>query len=111
MSLWVEVESVEKKCPVMINLDEAVEIAPLREGGCALFFPNPNVPDGKSPILVKDNYTLFKQFAMQTVSADSIADRISSIKKFHGVSEESNDSDESSQEAPRGRGRPKKESE
>ena len=23
MSLWVEVESVEKKCPVMINLDEA----------------------------------------------------------------------------------------
>ena len=114
MGLWVEVESVEKGCPVMVNLDEVIEIAPLREGGCALFYQNSNVPDGKSPYKVKDNYSLFKQFALKTVSADAIADRIASINKAHGISEDSpveDDNSETSQEAPRGRGRPKKESE
>ena len=33
MSLFVEVDSVDKGCQVIINLDEVVEIAPLVEGG------------------------------------------------------------------------------
>ena len=28
MSLFVEVQSVDKDCPVIINLDEVIEIAP-----------------------------------------------------------------------------------
>ena len=38
MGLFVEVDSVEKRCKVVINLDTVQEIAPLFEGGCALFF-------------------------------------------------------------------------
>ena len=111
MSLFVEVTSLEKNCPVIINLEHVIEIAPIVSGGCALFMTDGAGMNSKNAMRVTDSYELFKQFAMQTVSADSIADRISSIKKFHGTSEESNDSDESSQDAPRGRGRPKKESE
>lgn len=73
MALFVEVDSVEKGCKVIINLDEVVEIAPLVGGGCALFFTDSAAVNGKSAYKVKDNYDQFKQFAMQTVSADDIA--------------------------------------
>ena len=33
MSLFVEVNSVDKGCPVIINLDHIIEIAPLATGG------------------------------------------------------------------------------
>jgi len=85
MSLFVEVESVEKNCPVIINLDQVVEIAPLVSGGCALFFTDGAGMNSKSAMKVKNDYSQFKQFAMQTVSADDIAKRITAINKAAGV--------------------------
>jgi hypothetical protein len=80
MSMFVEVNSVEKCCSVIINLDHIVEIAPLVEGGCALFVVDPNVPGGRSQFKVSDSYDQFKQFALQTVSADDIAKKIAKLK-------------------------------
>ena len=74
MSLFVEVESVDKNCKVIINLDTVVEIAPLSAGGCALFL------SGGGVFKVKDSYNQFKQFAMETVSADDIAKKVKSLK-------------------------------
>jgi hypothetical protein len=74
MSLFVEVESVEKGCKVILNLDTVSEIAPMAMGGCHLF-----LNDGRI-YKVKDSYELFKQFAMQQVSAEDIANRIEAIK-------------------------------
>lgn len=76
MSLFVEVNSVDKKCPVILNLDDVTEIAPLVEGGCVLFLSS------GSTYKVTDSYALFKQFAMQTVTSDDIA------KKFPKKSKE-----------------------
>jgi hypothetical protein len=84
MSLFVEVNSVEKQCPIIINLDHIVEIAPLKDGGCALFIIDSS---GKSSMLVDDSYEMFKQFAMQTVTVDDIA------KKFPKVTKKENKED------------------
>jgi len=73
MSMFIEVESVEKSCKVIINLDEVIEIAPLRSGGCDLFFSDSAAVGGKTAMKVKDSYSLFKQLAMQMVSAEDIA--------------------------------------
>ena len=78
MALFVEVDSVEKQSKVIINLDEVVEIAPLTSGGCALFLAH-------GVIKVKDNYDQFKQFAMQTVSSEDVANQ---VKKLKGVKKE-----------------------
>jgi len=75
MALFVEVDSVEKNCKIILNLDEVVEIAPLREGGCAIFFSDGAGMNSKSAMKVKNSYDDFKQFAMQTVSSDDIAKR------------------------------------
>ena len=80
MSLFVEVDSVDKGCQVIINLDEVVEIAPLVEGGCAIFFADSAGTNSKTAIKVKNNYDMFKQFALQTVSADDIAKKIAKLK-------------------------------
>jgi hypothetical protein len=80
MSLFVEVESVDKNCKVIINLDEVVEIAPLIEGGCALFFTDNAGTNSKSTIKVKDSYDQFKQFVMQTVTAEDISKKVKSMK-------------------------------
>ena len=77
MSLFVEVQSVEKNCPVIINLEHVVEIAPLAAGGCALFLSDGT---GKYDIKVKDEYSMFKQFALETVSAEDIAKKIAKLK-------------------------------
>jgi hypothetical protein len=80
MSLFVEVESVDKGCKVIINLEHVVEITPFKEtagGGCSLAFADGN--GGRSSLRIKDSYAVFKQFAMQTVSGDMIKDRISKI--------------------------------
>lgn len=74
MSTFVEVQSVEKDCQVIINLDHVVEIAPLKEGGCAIFLTN------NESTRVKDSYELFKQFALQTVSVDDIAKKFKSVR-------------------------------
>ena len=81
MSLFVEVNSLEKGCPVIINLDHIVEIAPLLEGGCALFMVDNAGMNAKSALRVSDNYDQFKQFAMQTVTAEDIASRFPKTKK------------------------------
>ena len=73
--LFVEVNSVEKRCPVIINLDHIVEIAPLAAGGCDMFMVDAAAVGGKTAMKVTDSYELFKQFAMQTVSAADIAAR------------------------------------
>lgn len=75
MSLFVEVNSVDKNCKVIVNLDAVVEIAPLATGGCVLFVSDSAATGGRTPLKVSDSYELFKQFAMQTVSADDIAAR------------------------------------
>lgn len=77
MSTFVEVNSVDKGCPVIINLDQVVEIAPLAAGGCVLFL---NDGTGKYDIKVNDSYELFRQFAMQTVSSEDIEKRIKALK-------------------------------
>lgn len=80
MSLFIEVNSIEKGCPVMINLDEVLEIAPLMEGGCALFFADAAAVNGKNAMKVTDSYSLFKQLAMQMVTPDDIAKRFPKAK-------------------------------
>ena len=79
MSIFVEVKSVEKKSPVIINLEHVIEIAPLISGGCEIKMSDDGV--SKSVIRVKNDYSEFKQFAMQTVSSEDIAKRIESINK------------------------------
>jgi hypothetical protein len=81
MATFIEVDSVEKGCKVIINLDEIIEIAPLAVGGCVLFFADSAAVNGKSAYPVKDSYDQFKQFAMQTVTAESIASRFPSKKE------------------------------
>lgn len=73
MALFVEVESIEKNCKVIINLEEVIEIAPLLAGGCDLFFSDAAAVGGKRAMRVKDEYPLFQQFAVQPVSAEQIA--------------------------------------
>jgi hypothetical protein len=75
MSMFIEVNSVEKKCPVIINLDHIVEIAPLAAGGCELSMLDGAGMNSRIAIRVSDEYTLFQQFVMHTVSADDIAKR------------------------------------
>jgi hypothetical protein len=81
MALFVEVESVDKNCTVIINLDQIVEIAPLAAGGCALFMSDSGGVGAKASLLVKNSYDEFKQFAMQTVSAEDIAKRFPKKKE------------------------------
>ena len=69
MSTFVEVVSAEKNCEIIINLDHVVEIVPLTAGGCILSLASSS---GKYDLKVKDSYALFRQFAMQTVSAEDI---------------------------------------
>jgi hypothetical protein len=80
MSIFVEVNSVEKGCPVIINLDQIVEIAPLKEGGSAIFFTDAGGVGARTSIKVTDDYTSFKQFVMQTVSAEDIAKKFPKTK-------------------------------
>ena len=74
MALFVEVDSVEKDCKVIVNLDGVGEIAPLTSGGCALFMLQGGT------MKVKNSFDDFKQFAMQTVSSEDIAKRVKALK-------------------------------
>jgi hypothetical protein len=79
MALFVEVFSEDKQCDVIVNLDEVLEIAPLAAGGCALFFSDAAAVGGKTSYKVTTPYSQFKQFAMQTVSAEDIASRFPKV--------------------------------
>lgn len=80
MSTFLEVNSVEKDCPVIINLDHVVEIVPWKNGGCAIFIADSTVAGGRTQVLVSDSYEVFKQFALQMVSSDDIAKKIAKLK-------------------------------
>ena len=77
MSTFVEVNSIEKGCEVIINLDHVIEIVPLTNGGTMLVFQDAM---GKYDVKVSDSYALFRQFALQTVSPEDIQRRIESLK-------------------------------
>jgi hypothetical protein len=79
MSLFVEVDSVEKGCPIIINLDNVLEIAPLRTGGCTIFFADAASVNGKHAMKVLNEYTDFKQFVLQRVTTEDIAKTIDRI--------------------------------
>jgi hypothetical protein len=87
MATFVEVDSIEKACKVIINLDLVAEFAPLREGGTAIFFLDSAGVGARSSMKVKDSYDQFKQFAMQTVSSEDIAKKIASLKPSKPVDE------------------------
>ena len=78
--LFVEVDSVEKGCPVIVNLEHITEIAPLKEGGCLLFTADGAGMNSKTSIHVENDYAEFKQFVMQTVSAEDIEKRFPTKK-------------------------------
>ena len=79
--MFIEVNSLEKNCKVIINLDSVLEIAPIAAGGCALFFPDAAAVGGKTSMKVSDSYALFKQFVLETVSPDDIEKRIKNLPK------------------------------
>lgn len=75
MSIFVEVNEVgAKNCKVIINLDHVLEIAPLTSGGCLIYMAAQEA-GGTRVMNVSDDYTSFKQFVMQTVTAESISKR------------------------------------
>lgn len=78
MTMFVEVNSIEKQCPVIVNLEHIVEIAPLVTGGCALFMADGH--GGSVDMKVSNDYNEFKQFVLQTVSADDIAKKFGKTK-------------------------------
>ena len=80
MSLFIEVESVEKGCKVIVNLDTIIEIAPLLEGGCALFHSDASAVGGKTAMKVVDSYSMFQQLALQVVSSEDIAKKVKALK-------------------------------
>jgi uroporphyrinogen-III synthase len=75
VSLFVEVFSIEKGCPVIINLESVIEIAPLRDGTTSIFYADTAAVGGKTALKVKDSYNMFKQFVLEPVSAEDIARR------------------------------------
>ena len=81
MTTFVEVNSVApKKCKVIINLDNIIEIAPLVAGGCVLYFATLESGSPRT-MTISDDYSVFMQFVLQTVTAEDIAKRFPSKKK------------------------------
>lgn len=111
MSLFIEVNSVEKGCKVIVNLETVVEIAPIREGGCALFFQDSAAVGGKTAMKVTDSYSLFKQFVLETVTEEDISKRIKSLPQIDKEEyPQTNLPPVTESEEKRGRGRPPKSS-
>ena len=80
MSTFIEVFSLEKQCKVIVNLDLALEIVPMKDGGTSIFFADSAAVGGKTSYRVTDQYTLFQQFALQTVSSEDIAKKVKALK-------------------------------
>jgi len=81
MSMFIEVNSlVPKNCKVIINLENIMEVAPLVAGGCVLYF---STLESGSPrtMTVSDDYSMFMQFVLQTVTSEDIAKRFPTKKK------------------------------
>jgi hypothetical protein len=77
--LLCEVTSTEKDCKVLLNMDLVIEIAPLKNGGTAIFYSDNAAVNGKTAIQVKESYDMFKQFAVHTVSSDDIARKLAAL--------------------------------
>lgn len=81
MSIFVEVNSIApKNCKLIINLDYVLEVAPLITGGCVLTIGAQEAGTSRT-ITVSDDYSAFKQFVMQTVTADDITKRFPKKEK------------------------------
>jgi len=78
--LLVEVESIERGCKVLLNMDLVIEIVPLTAGGTTLFFADSAAVNGKTAYRVKDSFSQFQQFAMQTVSSEDVAKKVAKLK-------------------------------
>jgi hypothetical protein len=107
MSLFTELFDLGKKCQVIVNLEHVVEVTPLRSGGCEVSFTDGAAVGGKRVINVSDDYSKFQQLVMTLVTPEAMANRIDSINRFAG-GVANVPANESTQEVPRGRGRPPK---
>ena len=88
MSTFIEVNCViPKTCKIIINLDTVMEIAPLVAGGCVLYF---SVLESGSPrtMTVSDDYSMFSQFVLQTVTAEDIAKRFPKKKSDDNIKQQ-----------------------
>jgi hypothetical protein len=81
MSLFVEVDSLEKNCKVIINLEHVVEIAPIAAGGCAIFFNDGASVGGVRTMKVKDSYPLFQQLVMTMITPEDISKKTKLLKE------------------------------
>lgn len=78
--MFVEVNSIQpKNCKLIVNMEYVIEIAPLVSGGCVLFFAASEAGVART-ITVSDDYSQFKQFVVQTVTAESIERRFPTKK-------------------------------
>ena len=85
MSIFVEVSSIApKNCKLIINLDYVLEVAPLITGGCVLTLGAQEAGTSRT-ITVSDDYSSFKQFVMQTVTAESIQKRFPKATKSDNI--------------------------
>jgi hypothetical protein len=83
MSTFVEVEALRLEgnrdpSKIIVNLDTVERIQPLSGGGCHIFFPQQKIP-----LHVSDPYSMFTQFAMQTVSSADLAKRFEEMQAKH----------------------------
>lgn len=83
--MLVEVNSVTpKRCRLLVNLEHLVEVAPLVNGGCVLFFNCIEAGVAKT-ITVSDEYSTFKQFALETVTPESIQKRFPTKRNMNTI--------------------------
>jgi len=88
MAYFIEVNDIDKGCPVIINMDAVMEIAPITApAGCEITFLESDDSDalrrekinsaaavkGRRVMRVSNSYTEFKQFVIQKVSSEDIA--------------------------------------
>lgn len=79
--MFVKVDSVEKGCPVIINMEHVSEIAPWAQGGCAIRF----LDDGSGSIreiVVKNDFSEFEQFVLQTVTSETVSKKVKELKEL-----------------------------
>ena len=87
--MFIEVDSIQPKvCKLIINLDHVLEVAPLIAGGCVLTF-SANEAGVSRTITISNDFSDFKQFALQTVTPESIQ------KRFPKVSNDKDKKDKS----------------
>lgn len=82
--MLIKVKSREKLCEVIINLDHVIEIAPLRDGGCAIrlvYDGDITQKTGYRELHVDNKFTEFEQFVLQTVTVDTVSKKVQELKK------------------------------